>query len=146
MTTEDKPQQEIGPPPSAATKSSNYFYNAIPSLGYWLGFGTDEIQSYRGKTALVTGASSGIGAAFAEVLASRGAKLILTAHPRDKEELSDVAQKLEREFGVDVETLVADLSETTGAQFIIDQVHPDERTIDVFVNNACHMMTLVGHW
>ena len=131
-------QQEIGPPPSGVTKkpSSNYFYNATTALGHWFGFGTGNIQSYRGKTALVTGASSGIGAAFAETLAARGANLILTAHPRDKEELCDVAQRLETEFGVDVETLVADLSETAGAQFIINQVHPDERTIDVLINNA----------
>src|SRR5947207_9656749 len=113
MTTEDKPQQEIGPPPAPVTENSyaNYFYNATTALGHWLGFGTGNIQSYRCKTALVTGASSGIGAAFAEALAARGANLILTAHPKDKEDLSEVAQKLGREFGIDVETFVADLSE-----------------------------------
>jgi uncharacterized protein len=138
MATESKPHQEIGPQPSVVKEksSSSYFYNATTALGHWLGFGNGNIQSYRGKTALVTGASSGIGAAFAEALAERGANLILTSHPKDKGELSDVAQKLEREFGVDVETLVADLSETGGAQFINNQVHPDERTIDVLINNA----------
>ena len=136
MATEDKPPQEIGQSVVMEKSLSNYFYNATTAFGHWLGFGTSNVQSYRGKTALVTGASSGIGAAFAVALAERGANLILTAHPKDNEELSDVAQNLERDFGVDVETLVADLSEQDGAQFIINQVHPDERTIDVLINNA----------
>jgi uncharacterized protein len=138
MATEDEPPKKIPHRPSVVVEKSilNYFHSATTALCRWLGFGAGNMQSYRGKTALVTGASSGIGAAFAEALAERGANLILTAHPNDKEELSNVAQNLEREFGVDVEILVADLSETDGAQFIVNQIHPDERTIDVLINNA----------
>ena len=58
--------------------------------------------------ALITGGSSGIGAAFAEQLAEQGHDLILVARRRDR--LQEVAQQLERSKGVVVDILVADLT------------------------------------
>jgi len=138
MGTENEPQRETSFASSAERdgSSESYLHAATTALGSWLGFGIDNERSYRGKRVLVTGASSGIGAAFAEALAARGSHLILTSHPNDKGELVDLAEKLGREFAIEVETLVADLSDPDGAQFIVEQVRPDENPIDVLINNA----------
>ena len=139
MGTEDQPRRETSFASSAEIEeaSQSYLHAATTALQSWLGFVTGSVRSYRGKRVLVTGASSGIGAAFAEAFAARGASyLILTAHPNDKGELSELADRLGREFGVEIETLVADLSDPGGAQFIIDQVRPDAQPIDVLINNA----------
>ena len=61
------------------------------------------------KRALVTGASSGIGNAFARQLAAEGTNLVLVA--RDERRLEDLAQQLRQENSVNVEVLVADLSD-----------------------------------
>ena len=64
------------------------------------------------KTALITGASSGLGTEFARQLAARGADLVLVA--RDASALARVANDLETDFGVSCEVLPADL--TDGAE------------------------------
>ncbi len=60
-------------------------------------------------TALVTGASSGLGSEYARQLAARGADLVLVA--RDRAALERVADECRAEAGVDVEVLVADLTD-----------------------------------
>ena len=83
--------------------------------------------------ALVTGASSGIGAALAERLARDGRDLVIVA--RRQERLEALARRLQAETGAVVEVLAADLTEPSQLQLVMDRLHEDER-IDLLVNNA----------
>ncbi|MBU6397858.1 MAG: SDR family NAD(P)-dependent oxidoreductase, partial [Rhodospirillales bacterium] len=74
-------------------------------------------------TALVTGASSGIGAAYAEALAKRGHNLILTA--RDEARLTARAARLRAEAGVLVEVLPADLTAPAGLATVARRLRED---------------------
>jgi short-subunit dehydrogenase len=87
-----------------------------------------------GKTALVTGASAGIGKAFAELLASRGYGLVLTARRRDR--LDDLARRLATQHGVATHVVVADLAEPDASARIADAVREQGLHIDFLVNNA----------
>ena len=82
-----------------------------------------------GKRALVTGASSGIGAAIARILADKGASLVLTA--RRKDLLDAVAEEC-RVRGATVDVVVADLGSAGAA----DDVWAAAGAIDILVNNA----------
>lgn len=86
------------------------------------------------STALVTGGTSGIGAAFARVLAQRGDALVLVA--RDAERLAATAVELTAAHGVPVETIVADLAVREDLQRVAARLEDPERPIDVLVNNA----------
>ncbi len=87
-----------------------------------------------GKTALVTGASSGIGTQFAWQLADRGANLILTA--RRELRLEALAHELRRDKQVKVEVVVADLATPTGAAELFSRTEGAGRRVDVLINNA----------
>jgi short-subunit dehydrogenase len=83
--------------------------------------------------AVVTGASSGLGALFAEQLAQRGLPVILTG--RDQARLEQVRQRIQqRAPGVDVELVVGDLASQAGTDDLIAVL--SGRVIDVLVNNA----------
>ena len=89
-------------------------------------------MDYRHKCALITGASAGIGAGFAEALAARGADLVLVARRRDK--LEALAQKLEAAHGVKVKCIAADLAGPAAPQEIMSAL--DGAPVDMLVNNA----------
>ncbi|WP_091968774.1 SDR family NAD(P)-dependent oxidoreductase [Propionibacterium cyclohexanicum] len=96
-------------------------------------------------TALVTGGSSGIGYAFAQQLAARGDDLVLVA--RDEPKLRSAAETLHTLFGVDVETVVADLS--VREDLVRVERLLGDREIDTLVNDAgfaCHGDLLDEDW
>lgn len=89
---------------------------------------------YQGKTALITGASSGIGAAFARTLAAKGMNLILVA--RSQQKLQHLAEALMQQHAISVDTIVADLSQPETAKAVYDAVQAQDRTVDLLINNA----------
>jgi len=84
-------------------------------------------------TALITGASTGIGAVYADRLAKRGYDLILVARSQDK--LNDVARDIQSTTGRKVETLQADLTVPADVKRIADRLAADS-SITALVNNA----------
>jgi uncharacterized protein len=91
-------------------------------------------MSRANPVALVTGASSGIGAAFARACASRGNDLVIVA--RDDRRLEDLAESLEKEHAADVEVLTADLTAENGTAVVEARLESDDPPIDLLVNNA----------
>ncbi len=87
-----------------------------------------------GRTALVTGASSGIGKAFAERLASDGFDVVLTA--RRRERLDEIKGALETKYGVRAIVVVADLAETGAPDHIMQELASRSIPVDVLINNA----------
>jgi uncharacterized protein len=87
-----------------------------------------------GKTALVTGASSGIGKAFAELLAERGYSIVLTARRADR--LDALAAELKQKHGVETHSIVSDLAQPDASQKIVEELAARKITVDVLVNNA----------
>ncbi|CAB4654390.1 unannotated protein [freshwater metagenome] len=85
-------------------------------------------------TALVTGATAGIGAAYARLLAKNKFDLVLVA--RDKKRLANTAKSLSKEFGVKVEVLVADLTKTSQLAKVEKRVSSKSKPIEVLINNA----------
>jgi short-subunit dehydrogenase len=89
---------------------------------------------YKDRTALVTGASSGIGAAYARALAARGAHVVLVARSVDK--LEALAAELSRRYGVRADVVPADLSLPGAAHQVFEDVRARGLHVDVLVNNA----------
>lgn len=85
-------------------------------------------------TALVTGASAGLGVEFARQLAASGHDLVLVA--RDLARLTSVQQELSGRYSVRVEVLVADLSANEGCARAVARIANADRPVDVLVNNA----------
>jgi len=86
------------------------------------------------RLALVTGASAGIGAAFARILASHGYDLALTA--RRAERLDKLAEEISLRYGVEALTVTADLAEPDAPGHVLDVLTAHGRTVDALVNNA----------
>ncbi len=86
------------------------------------------------RLALVTGASSGIGAAYAREFARRGWDLALVARREDR--LKDLAEELKAQFGVDSLVIAADLGDPKAPETIVKTITDQGRVIDGLVNNA----------
>jgi len=90
--------------------------------------------SWTGKWALITGASAGIGVAFAEELASGATKLVLTARRKDR--LDELARRLTATYKVSTEVFPADLSGSTAPEKIFAFTKEKGIEIDLLINNA----------
>ena len=88
----------------------------------------------QGRTALVTGASAGIGAAFAREFARHGFDLVLVA--RRESRLQAMAKDLKRAHGINATVLVADLSNRDAPEQLWEQISERHLTVDALVNNA----------
>jgi short-subunit dehydrogenase len=84
-------------------------------------------------TAVITGASGGIGAVYADRLAKRGYDVLLIA--RDGKRLGDVAKRLSEQYGTKTGTVVADLTDRTALLRLEAQLQAD-KNVSVLVNNA----------
>jgi uncharacterized protein len=84
--------------------------------------------------ALVTGASSGIGAAMARELASRGHAVALVA--RREERLQSLATEISSEYGVAAEAIACDLAEPAERDRLAQELWSSNRAVEVLVNNA----------
>ena len=86
-----------------------------------------------GKTAVITGATSGIGAAYARRLAKDGYDLVITG--RRKEIIQKLAGDLAKQYGIKVDVIIAELAEDADVQKVIDAIksNPD---VEMLINNA----------
>lgn len=91
------------------------------------------------KTALITGASSGIGKTFAYELAKKGLNIVLTA--RSEEKLAEISKDLIAKYGVKVSFITSDLSELSGSTKIYEELQKQHIKIDLLINNAG-----IGKW
>lgn len=93
-----------------------------------------SLFKFKNSTALITGASSGIGKAYAHKLASLGIHLILTA--RSEQKLNDLADGLRKTYNVNVEVIVLDLAQPNSAQSLFDEVQGRKLSVEILINNA----------
>ena len=91
-------------------------------------------MDYKGQRALVTGASSGIGAVFARELARHGADLVLVA--RSEAKLAALAEELRGSYGVAADVAAADLAKPSAAAELVSSLQTRGLQIDILVNNA----------
>jgi uncharacterized protein len=89
---------------------------------------------YRGRTALITGTSSGIGKAFAWELAKLGMNVVLVARSSDKLRL--LGTELEQAYGIRAEVISIDLSQEGAAAKVYETVRSRQLEINLLINNA----------
>lgn len=91
-------------------------------------------MKYQGMTALITGASMGLGEAFARELAKRGVDLVVVARSEDK--LNSLAKTLRKDANIEVTALPADLSSAEALARLIAEIQSRNLHIDLLINNA----------
>lgn len=87
-----------------------------------------------GKLAVVTGGSSGIGLEFCRVLAARGANLLIVSI--QEKELAEVKAELTQKFGVEVHTMLLDLTQRDASERILSYLDEHSLEADILINNA----------
>ncbi|WP_427005230.1 SDR family NAD(P)-dependent oxidoreductase [Pseudarthrobacter sp. H2] len=87
-----------------------------------------------GSTALITGATAGLGAEFARQLAEQGHNVVLVA--RDAARLQSGAQELERLYSIRAEVIAADLADDDGVAAAVARLTDPARPVEILVNNA----------
>ncbi|GLU53132.1 SDR family NAD(P)-dependent oxidoreductase [Dyadobacter frigoris] len=92
------------------------------------------MKNLKGKTAFVTGASSGIGLAFAHALAEMGMNIILTA--RSTEKLNQEANIISKKFRVKTYVVACDLSQKETPDKLYQFVRENQLSVDLLINNA----------
>jgi short-subunit dehydrogenase len=102
--------------------------------GVLLFFERNSQVSKKALTTLITGASAGIGAAFARVFAREGHNLILVARSSGK--LATLAEELKQQHGIRATVIVCDLADPQGAQQLYADVKKRRLSVDILVNNA----------
>ncbi|HET9349208.1 MAG TPA: SDR family NAD(P)-dependent oxidoreductase [Arthrobacter sp.] len=95
---------------------------------------TEQAATPAATTALITGASAGIGAEFARQLAEQGHDVVLVA--RDAARLQATARDLENRYSVRAEVLAADLADDAGVAAVVARLTDPARPVDILVNNA----------
>ena len=98
------------------------------------------MNSYNGKLALVTGASTGIGYAIAKELANRGANLIISATSRSEDKLHELSSEI-KDIGAECHIFMEDLSRLNSGRSLYDQIKLQNLHVDLLVNNAGY-----GRW
>ena len=98
------------------------------------------MYSYKGKLALVTGASSGIGYAIAKELSRRGANLILSATARSEDKLHELSSEI-KDLGSECHIFFEDLSRLNSGRSLYDQIKLQNLHVDLLINNAGY-----GRW
>lgn len=86
------------------------------------------------KTALITGASSGIGKEFAQIHAEKGGDLVVVARSEDK--LNELKSELETSLGITVHVIAQDLSDPKAVKAVYKEVKKRGITVDYLINNA----------
>ena len=94
----------------------------------------DQLPTLRGRWALITGASAGIGQQFAEDLAAAGCNLVLCARRLDR--LEALAARLQAQHGISVQVLVLDLAQLDACAKLQAFLADVQLSIDVLINNA----------
>jgi uncharacterized protein len=95
---------------------------------------TPPAANWAGKWALITGASAGIGVAFAKELALGGTNLVLTARRKDR--LEDLARSLAENYKMSAEVIAADLADSNAPEKIFAFTKEKGIEIDLLINNA----------
>ena len=98
------------------------------------------MNSYQGKFALVTGASTGIGYAIAKELAKRGSNLIISATARSENKLRELSSEI-KDLGLECHIFLEDLSKLNSGRSLYDQIKLQNLHVDLLVNNAGY-----GRW
>ncbi|MCG8315087.1 MAG: SDR family oxidoreductase [Pseudomonadales bacterium] len=93
-----------------------------------------NLNRFAGQTALITGASSGIGDSFARLLAAAGTHLVLVA--RRQERLQQLAEHLREKHSINVEVIALDLTSQNAVRSLYEQVQEQGIQIDILINNA----------